>query len=311
MSEQVEIEHGIDDLVLVPSLYCSMTCAHCCRAAGPWRKERMSAEVANRVRYWMTVCEVKSVTVSGGEPFLMGKALWARVLDALPWDMESIFIVTNGDFLSRPRAYHRVLHYVLPELSRHLASKPNLGIGLSVSGDQYHDGYNQRKWEWFKDTLRNPWDEAKGDDDPIWRLAELEWDVSIGANARGYIGRDRLIPTGRARWLTEGDSENYMYCELNDYKVGSEDAVHTVTVYPDGAIKACCNGGPTIGTIFEDPEFVLQRHLDFVLTLRERYGTRESWDAKDRTPGQVSTRTCYEHCRRVAREFYKPERNQP
>ena len=294
------MQHVVDDLILVPTLHCSQTCAHCCRAAGPWRRERMSKQVADHLAYWLDQFSISNVTISGGEPLLMSDELWRRVCHALPSGLDGIYIVSNGDFLDEVRTQRRALR-AIASLQRLLANRPDMGLGISLSDDQYHTGYDKRAWRWFQDAVANPWEWADGEDDPIYGIdAET---VNFSMHGTGHIMH--VIPTGRGRNESGGEPDTYEDCGITNLDADDmgEDAycAHQLTVYPDGKLKACCNGGPTIGTIYEDGEVVLQRHLDFVLTMRRRYG-----HAPDDVATSVPTTAC-RLCAQVAREVYPPK----
>lgn len=292
------MQHDVDCAVIVPSLYCSQECEHCCRSAGPWRRERMSEQVARRLgivlRNWWNA---PTVTISGGEPLIMSRQLWKRVIDALPYGLDTIHMVSNGDFLERPAAYKRVLHYVLPELQKHLADHCDQGLCIELSGDQFHNGYNKRKWEWFKRAIGEPYDEAENDYDPILTLDAK----NILLSARSYP-MDNILPIGRGRNLSGGDDHNHEDCGICSDFTGQDDDYlsHTLTVYPKGDVRACCNGGPIIGTIFEDQDALMDRHADFVRKVRDLYHNG-SFDS-------VPSTACLK-CSAVARKIYQPERS--
>lgn len=283
--------HSVDSVVIVPTLYCSQQCEHCCRCAGPQRKERMADNVAYRLSRALQNWRVGSVTISGGEPLLMSKMLWERVIDTLPYGMDTIHMVSNGDFLERPRARYNVLHYVLPRLSEHLHKHCDLGIMIELSGDRFHSGYNAARWEQFKYAIENDYDEDGDDYSYIGLRAD-----KISLTARGeYLDWDYLFPTGRARRLTCGNHKLRVECELEQGDT-DECAQHTMTVYPDGSVRGCCNGGPVIGSIFESFDLLLERHYDFVMAVRA--ANQDSGDY-----GAPST-ACLT-CARIARKFYQ------
>lgn len=286
------MQHQVETVVLVPSLYCSQACPHCCRAAGPQRRERMSEDVARKTARLLDQWSFETVTISGGEPLLMSKVLWQRVLDLLPHNLFTIHMVSNGDWLTQPRYYQLALHFVLPQLVRKLHEYPDGGLCIELSGDQYHSRYDKRRWQSFKYAVQEPYDEATDDDDPICEL--LGAPIHLSERDFPIV---HVIPTGRAHdW--GGERATYEDCGIDADLTEQDDdyLAHTITIYPDGAVKACCNGGPTIGHVREDGDALLDRHAQFVRTMRQRYGH----DHHD----SVDTHACT-HCAHVARTLYR------
>lgn len=267
-----DIRHYCDSVILVPTLYCSQACAHCCRSAGPWRTERMRRETALRTGYLLDAWRACNIAISGGEPLLMSWELWQRVLFALPHELEGIYIASNGDFLKNPRALYTVLHRVLPALAGQMRDSCE-GITIEISNDQFHNFFDAEAWELFKATVNNPYEYARSDNDQILRLDNFD-KIYFGTLYKGIAGDtpyDALFPTGRA--LDFYESGKTVYCE---YEINNGYAAHSMTIYPDGSVRGCCNGGPKIGTIYDNPDELMVRHHNFVTAVRERYGYKDS-----------------------------------
>ena len=258
----------------------------------------MSRAVANHLRYWLDQFNITHVTISGGEPLLMSDEMWRRVCHALPSGLDGIYIVSRTATSWTSTARSAASCAPSPCCRSCSVTGPTWAWASACRTTSTTRGYDERAWRWFQDAVANPWEWADGDDDPIYGIDAEHVNFSH-ARHRPHHARHPDRPRAQRIGRRAGHLRGLRHQQLDAAYMGDDDqCAHQLTVYPDGTLKACCNGGPTIGTIYEDGDAVLQRHLDFVLALRKRYGHKP-----DEADTSVPTTACL-LCAKVAREFY-------
>jgi hypothetical protein len=236
------MKHQPDSLILIPSLRCNYQCEHCCRCSGPWRKERMSDRVFRAVRSLPDY--FSSVTISGGEPFILSQDTWVKVFDHLPNAVGMLTVITNGSWVPRTSKRRWFLTWWVPHAQR-IMEYHHDGISVCVSQDDYHQDRAEinRAWKWLKSEARDGYIEGCTDDDYFEPYPDNELCLGEHSKMIRYA-----MPIGRARrWGCEvGDEMCTEYCGMD---LNGGEASHDITVWPDGRVSGCCNGGGWIGNI--------------------------------------------------------------
>lgn len=308
----------IDDLVLVPSLRCNMRCEHCCRSAGPWHHDTVSDKVLERFADLFDYGDgCRSMCTSGGEPFLLSQATWDRIfgwLDRI--ELDSLYVATNGAWTQSARKRLWFHSWWVPRARNLLTEWADMGVMVEWSNDQFHADHERiaRAWADLKAEAAAGYVE-----DLLVTNHEGSWDsgyfepyddardshVSL-SERHGYIQWGGLLPLGRARTrLGVRDTDAVRGCGVEVCgSAPEEDRNHTLTVWPDGRVSSCCDGGAWIGNVLTmDAEEIIanQNRLFDAMLARYPYRPGEGWHSVN---GQACV-NCTRMGRRVLGRSFK------
>lgn len=248
------IEHTIGEVILVPSLRCNLQCDHCCRESGPDKRGLMSDRVLDQLREWFLggpLSGFSTLTVSGGEPFMLPLKFWKRLANIAPSGLEFLTIITNGVWTRNPTLRHNVIADTFPVLSDIAAH-----VSLEMSDDDYHrwarpcgveDTWRTLKYEVSEGFQTN----RKGSEEGwffLWGHEQFEF----GSRQWDITSPGSIMPIGRGKDAYMGEGDRIMDCgmEITESKYGVS-VEHQITVWPNGDISACCNNSSVVGSIFD------------------------------------------------------------
>ena len=267
---------SIDSVNVIPSLKCDLECEHCCRRSGPRRKEYMSSAVLERT------CEVVReiaydhepyLCISGGEPF-QWPTLLERVVRYMPSKAFSeVLIITNGTWMESDakRAWFWLNLY--PKLQDLPSDWHETSISLSVSRDQYH---RSRAYDVDRYILLFKSEMEDGFEWEVpWLYEEYHYPDTEGFH---FCVRDSdiLNPFPIGRGVNQWDwGAPYQARGCDSFP--DQDSL---TIWPDGRVSACCDGGAWVGNIMHQDiqtilrqrrAFLFDQHRKFVYPFPKRY----------------------------------------
>lgn len=108
------------------TLKCTQQCRHCCYASSPDHDEHMSVAIAADVAKFVGANGIRRLNVMGGEFFCNPD--WQGVLELLCGSVESVRLVTNGDWAGKAELRRKVIDF--------LAAHDN--TYLALSHDKWH-----------------------------------------------------------------------------------------------------------------------------------------------------------------------------
>jgi hypothetical protein len=88
---------------------CTQQCRHCCFDCSPIRTEQMTLDTAKLINQFLTMYEIKAVSIMGGEFFCNPN--WLPIFDTLLPSLEYCRLVTNGDWAEDPEFLKQLLPY--------------------------------------------------------------------------------------------------------------------------------------------------------------------------------------------------------
>jgi hypothetical protein len=197
---------------------------------------------------------LRNVTLVGGEPFLDVNRLIKIVRRLVTgYGVLEIFIPTNGQW---------VLSDVWREIAAELAEYGRwVPYGLQIAFSQ-----NQWNLEQFGAQAGNV----------CHRWAQLE-DAYPGVFMHRTLAQDEMLSVGRARKNALASPSECVgaHCSFDDW-VDPKRAVGFYTdflsFWPDGTLRCCFAGGPTVGRWGENLSMVLERRASLLKTMREELG---------------------------------------
>lgn len=228
-------------LILMTTLGCNAHCGHCYLHSSPAKaKYRLSLpQMISDIREASRV-GIRSVTFSGGEPFIFPQDLFEAIGEANELGM-SISLRTNGFWAVNDKITERILTFLWCNCMRN--------IGLSY--DNFHSEFVNL--ENILRIIRI----AEDVDVPVW----LDW---IGNESKGEIWQSlgeymrvvrAVVPSVRVgRAMSLDDGYNYLYplesVEFEfclSFQCGKPDEL-LLEVYPDGLVNlsGCCYANPRL-----------------------------------------------------------------
>lgn len=245
----------------------------------------MTHQVWRKVSYLLEGNE-PSVVVSGGEPFILSQSTWQDFFDAAGWgSINMLTVITNGAWACKESRRKWFLTWWAQKAQQAMNRYSN-GIYVSMSNDQYHANRTQvqQAWNWLKGEAE---DGYCGDS----YFEPIELGHSFYLDTHGDYIRE-TIPIGRARQWGWGND-----CESCGVEIDDNDsyARHEITIWPDGRVSGCCNGGGWVGNVtFMPMDDIYANHLalsqENERLYKGKYGcTREA---------------CY-HCTQTAHKLFK------
>jgi hypothetical protein len=269
------MHHEIHDLMLVPSLRCNYQCPHCCRSSSPHRKEHITQPVLGAVRHIMANYCVTTLTISGGEPFILSQTTWEQIFDTLAYGdaIEDLCVITNGAWAKSPRKRLWFCNWWVPNALRIMNQRPDLGLMVELSNDQYHPNVASvaRYWQllrteaeqgYIDDLLAaapegESWDDYEG---PGFFTPLDESIVHLGLHGK-YIYTVQPLGRGKELWW-DHQEDAPAHCDVEADESDEEGEPwyqHQLSVFPDGRISGCCGGGGWVGNLLTMP---LEQILD-------------------------------------------------
>lgn len=297
------MNNRVSEIAIIPSLYCNLHCEHCFRSAGPHRRERMTDEVLNRLWYVMqeiTEDSEPDLTISGGEPLIWSRKFIMRVINHLPiYAFSGVYVATNGTWAKSPAKRHWFLKTLVPTLNTLLSSYPDIGLNVDLSRDQFHYSANgvEEGWQRLKYELTNGFPDDDCYDGYYYPDPE---EVKLTERPT-YI--QKVLPIGRGVDNASYSGGDKTYCHFDG---NSPRAENTLTIWPNGRVSACGDGGAWCGNImFQDWKDILRQRRAFLFHLRREVGAyngkRNSWN---RVPAGVPIGTCGD-CEEIGKAYFK------
>lgn len=310
-----EYNNRLNELVVIPTLKCDLKCEHCCRCSGPKRTERMDEKLFMALRRKLPDY-IGDITISGGEPFL-DMDLLLDTVSSLP-ECDMVYIATNGLWTKDGGKRFRFFSDVLPAL-KDLIGRYGECVTVELSRDQYHRYQKDAMKYWNVLRLESedgcfngdvefsgePEEDDFEDEDAFWD-AYYEWEQERD-ECGYYVYPDMekvtlcerpeymrtIKPLGRGKRIWHYSSEKE-YCSFD----GNDKIENSLTIFPDGRVSACCDGGAWVGNILTQslPEIFRQRR-SFLFWMRRQVGTYLNG-------GQgVPIKTC-EQCEAMGKKFF-------
>lgn len=294
------MNNRVTEISLIPSLYCNLHCEHCCRSAGPHRRERMTDEVLNHLWYVMqeiTKDSEPDLTISGGEPLIWRRKFLMRLINSLPsYAFRGVYIATNGTWTKSLAKRHWFLKTLVPALNTLIVDN-DMGVNVDLSRDQFHypNGVEE-SWQHLKWELGDGFPDADEYDEYYWPDPE-----SVRLTERS-THMQKILPIGRGYNYASYNGDDKTYCHFD----GGSQIENTLTIWPDGRVSACCDGGAWVGNIiFQNWREILRNRRRFLFHLRREVGAYDDGNKNlwDRVPAGVPIGTCAD-CGEVGEAYF-------